>query len=53
MSLKNPIHPGRIVKLDVIAPLDLTITAAARRAQKTIKVKRYHAPSAKAEAANA
>jgi addiction module HigA family antidote len=28
--MKNPPHPGRIVKQDCIAPLGLTITAAAK-----------------------
>ena len=29
MSMKNPAHPGRIVKLDCLAPLNLTVTPAA------------------------
>ena len=28
--MKNPTHPGRIVKLDVIEPLQLTVTDAAK-----------------------
>src|SRR3954452_7901345 len=30
MPMKNPPHPGRIVRQDCIAPLGLTITAAAK-----------------------
>jgi antitoxin HigA-1 len=29
MSMKNPVHPGRIVKMDCLAPLNLTVTRAA------------------------
>ena len=28
--MKNPLHPGRIVKQDCVEPLELTITEAAR-----------------------
>jgi addiction module HigA family antidote len=30
MPMKNPVHPGQIVRHDCIAPLGLTITAAAK-----------------------
>jgi addiction module HigA family antidote len=30
MPMKNPPHPGRIVRQDCIEPLDLTITEAAK-----------------------
>ncbi len=30
MPMKNPVHPGQIVRHDCIEPLGLTITAAAR-----------------------
>jgi addiction module HigA family antidote len=30
MLMKNPIHPGRIVKHDCLEPLGLTVTAAAK-----------------------
>jgi addiction module HigA family antidote len=30
MAMKNPVHPGRIVRADCIEPLGLTITEAAR-----------------------
>jgi addiction module HigA family antidote len=30
MQMKNPPHPGRIVKDECLAPLGLTVTAAAR-----------------------
>ena len=30
MPMKNPIHPGRIVKHDCLEPLGLTVTAAAK-----------------------
>ena len=30
MPMKNPPHPGRIVRQDCIEPLELTITAAAK-----------------------
>ncbi|MGA3097271.1 MAG: HigA family addiction module antitoxin [Bryobacteraceae bacterium] len=30
MLMKNPPHPGRIVKQDCVEPLELTITEAAR-----------------------
>jgi antitoxin HigA-1 len=29
MPMKNPVHPGRIVKHDCLEPLGLTVTAAA------------------------
>lgn len=29
MAMKNPLHPGRIVKFDCLEPLDLTVTRAA------------------------
>ena len=29
MSMKNPVHPGRIVRFDCIEPLHLTLTRAA------------------------
>jgi len=28
--MKNPVHPGRIVRLDCLEPLDLSVTNAAR-----------------------
>ena len=30
MPMKNPVHPGRIVRYDCLEPLGLTVTAAAR-----------------------
>ena len=30
MAMKNPPHPGRIVRQECIAPLGLTVTAAAK-----------------------
>ena len=30
MPMKNPVHPGRIVRHDCIEALDLTVTAAAK-----------------------
>jgi plasmid maintenance system antidote protein VapI len=30
MPMKNPVHPGRIVRDDCIEPLGLTITKAAK-----------------------
>lgn len=30
MPVKNPVHPGRIVRHDCLEPLHLTITAAAK-----------------------
>ena len=30
MPMKNPIHPGRIVRLDCLEPLDLSVTTAAK-----------------------
>ena len=30
MRMKNPLHPGRIVRQECIAPLGLTVTQAAR-----------------------
>jgi addiction module HigA family antidote len=30
MSMKNPMHPGKIIRHDCLAPLGLTVTAAAR-----------------------
>ena len=30
MPMKNPVHPGRIIRQDCLAPLGLTVTAAAR-----------------------
>ncbi len=30
MTMKNPVHPGRIVRQDCLEPLHLTVTAAAR-----------------------
>jgi len=30
MPMKNPVHPGRIIRHDCLAPLGLTVTAAAR-----------------------
>jgi len=30
MAMKNPVHPGRIVRHDCLEPLGLTVTAAAR-----------------------
>lgn len=29
MAMKNPLHPGRIVKFDCVEALDLTVTRAA------------------------
>lgn len=31
MPMKNPVHPGAIVREDCLAPLGLTVTEAARR----------------------
>ena len=30
MPMKNPVHPGRIVRHDCLVPLGLTVTAAAK-----------------------
>ncbi len=30
MPMKKPVHPGKIVRLDCLEPLGLTVTAAAR-----------------------
>lgn len=30
MPIKNPVHPGRIVRHDCLEPLELTITAGAK-----------------------
>jgi antitoxin HigA-1 len=30
MAMKNPVHPGRIVRQDCLEPLQLTVTAAAK-----------------------
>ena len=30
MPIKNPVHPGRIVRQDCLEPLDLSITAGAK-----------------------
>ena len=30
MSMKNPVHPGRVVRHDCLEPLGLSVTAAAR-----------------------
>ncbi|MEQ1691430.1 MAG: HigA family addiction module antitoxin [Gemmatimonas sp.] len=30
MRLKNPVHPGRIVRYDCLEPLGLTVTAGAK-----------------------
>src|ERR1700690_2806784 len=30
MPMKNPVHPGRIVRHDCLEPLGLTVTAAAK-----------------------
>ena len=30
IRMKNPAHPGGFIKHDIIAPLDLTVTAAAK-----------------------
>mgnify|MGYP003387622099 CR=1 FL=1 len=30
MPMKNSVHPGRIVRLDCLEPLDLSVTSAAR-----------------------
>ena len=30
MPMKNPVHPGRIVRHDCLEPLDLSVTEAAR-----------------------
>ena len=30
MPMKNPVHPGRIVRHDCLEPLELTITAGAK-----------------------
>ena len=30
MPMKKPVHPGRIVRLDCLEPLGLTVTAAAK-----------------------
>ena len=31
MAMKNPVHPGAIVRQDCLKPLDLTVTEGARR----------------------
>lgn len=36
MAMKNPVHPGGIVREDIIAPLGLSVTAAA----EILKVRR-------------
>ncbi len=30
MPMKNPVHPGKIVRLDCLEPLGLSVTAAAK-----------------------
>ncbi|SRR5216684_1910526 len=30
MPMKNPVHPGRVVRHDCLAPLGLSVTAAAK-----------------------
>ena len=30
MAMKNPVHPGRVVRHDCLEPLGLTVTAAAK-----------------------
>ncbi len=30
MRMKNPVHPGRVIRQDCLEPLDLSVTAAAR-----------------------
>ena len=30
MPMKNPVHPGRIVRRDGLEPLELTVTAGAK-----------------------
>lgn len=35
MRMKNPPHPGRIVRQECIAPLDLSITGAAKHLRVT------------------
>lgn len=35
MSMKNPVHPGRIVKHDCLEPLGLTVTDAAKALRVT------------------
>jgi antitoxin HigA-1 len=30
MAMKNPVHPGRIVRHDCLEPLGLTVSAAAK-----------------------
>ena len=31
MAMKNPVHPGAIVREDCLKPLDLSVTAGAKR----------------------
>ena len=30
MTMKNPVHPGRVVRLDCLEPLGLSVTAGAK-----------------------
>ncbi len=30
MAMKNPVHPGRVVRLDCLEPLGLSVTAGAK-----------------------
>ena len=30
MLMKNPVHPGRVIRQDCLEPLDLSVTAGAR-----------------------
>lgn len=30
MPMKNPVHPGKIIRHDCLVPLELTVTAAAK-----------------------
>ena len=35
MSMKNPVHPGRIVRHDCLEPLGLSVTAGADRFERS------------------
>jgi len=44
MPMKNPAHPGRIVKNACLEPLGLSVTQGAKVLGK-IKVRRQHVPA--------
>ena len=37
MPMKNPVHPGRIVRQDCLEPLGLSVTEAAKRSASRAK----------------